>query len=160
MGCVNDVSNDYPHNKLLGTTWRLKVDAYVIEYNDNRGSFQLVPCSSELFSGLFPDRRFVYDEKYIGRSFKNKAVVAGLQKGDEITILRIEKDFNPELGLRIYPLAIIKNNNEYVDKKFLNLYWLYDGFTERGILNPKYAEEENTVHGNKSEDQIRTEDNQ
>jgi len=136
VGCTTDVSTKFPHSNLVETVWQLKQDAYIMKYHDERGRYYLVPCSTNQYSGLFPDRDYVFNEENIGRTINGKTWVGGLQKGEQVRIIRVLKDPNPEIGTRFYPIAIPLSHNRWVDDNELNMYWLYDGFESKGVLNP------------------------
>ena len=70
-GCMSDISNVYPHYKLIDTVWEFKEDAYVVEYNDEHGMFYIVSCVKDNRS-LFPRGLWQYDESNVGKKGDGK----------------------------------------------------------------------------------------
>jgi len=138
-GCTSDVSTKFPHSELVGTVWKLKTDAYVVENNDEKGVYRVIPCVSDNYV-YFPEWNWRYNEKNIGKKGDKEQIVAGLRKGDEFKIIRVVKDPNPEIGTRCYPFAIPLVENKGIGRKEINAQLLYRDFYDKGILNPEYAE--------------------
>ena len=147
-GCVTDVSQDPPHNKLIGTVWVLKTDAYVLEYGDTRGEFLITP-NTERF-GVYREFSIAgkpYDERNIGRKVTGLKIVGGLRSGESLEVVRILKTSSIDMGTSYWPMMIPCKGNKWTVGKELNGENLYYGrdtsgklFYEQGILNPDYAE--------------------
>lgn len=139
-GCASDVSNTKPHSNLIGTTWKLKVDAYIIEYDDDRNNHRILPCSPSQYSGNFPDAKFEFKEANVGLHYNGTSIVGGLHKGTVLTIIRVTKDVHPEIGARFYPIATVERIDGEVGGGELNARLLYRGYHDKGILNPEYVD--------------------
>ena len=129
-GCVSDVSTEPPYDQMIGTTWRLKETFYIVEYLDDGGKPYIYP----------PDRKGGYDKGKIGETVHGKKILSGILKGEVLMITRVLKKKNIEIGNMYYPMMILAIGSTEVDERELNGYWLYRGFSDKGILNPEYAE--------------------
>jgi len=148
-GCVTDVSHEPPHNKLIGTVWRLKTDAYVIRFNDQRNQLYIIPNTKE-FGGYLRDYSIEgkpYDEKNIGRKIVGEKIVGGLRVGELLEVVRILKTSSMDMGTSYWPMMVPLKENKWTASRELNgedLYYGRDGdgqlFYEQGVLNPEYAE--------------------
>ncbi len=147
-GCVTDVSQKAPHNKLVGTVWRLKTDAYVLEYGDTRGVFLITP-NTERF-GVYREFAIAgkpYDEKNIGRKITGLKIVGGLRSGESLEVVRILKTSSIDMGTSYWPMMIPCKGNKWTGGKELDGESFYYGrdksgklFYGQGILNPEYVE--------------------
>ena len=137
VGCTTDVSNQEPYNKLIDNIYILNQDSYITEFDDNKGSYILAPCSSNLYSGLFPNGDYLYSGKKIGCVFDETTIVGALRKGTKIKIIRVMKRFNPEMGSRYYPIGVVISKNNW--KRELDLYWLYESSKNKETLDPEYV---------------------
>jgi hypothetical protein len=148
-GWNTDVSQIPPHNKLTGTVWKLKTDAYVLEWGDHWRMYYIYPNTAE-FSGVLGEFHISgdpYDESNIGRKVTGLKIVGGLRAGESIRVVRVLKNSHIEMGTTYVPMMIPEQENKWTGNKQLNGADLYhdrgeDGkhFDEQGILNPKYAE--------------------
>ena len=136
-GCVTDVSRDPPHNKLVGTEWKLKTDVYVIEFNGSWNDLIIYPCT-KFFSGSLPDFDMTYKEENIGRSYNGRKVVAGYKKGTVFKIVRVLKKTEIEMGATWIPVMLPVDACSRI--KELDGYYLYWRVLGKGILDPEYAE--------------------
>lgn len=134
--CSSDVSQIHPHSKLVGSVWRLKKDAYVIRFFEEKGNL-VVPCDVDRRS-YFPGVGWRYDERRIGDRDSDKMIKGGLRSGQLLHIVRVIKYSNPEVGDRYDPIAVKESSAENGIE--LSLEVLYKGHEHQGVLNPQYAE--------------------
>jgi len=143
-GCANgwnsDASAVFPHSGLVGTQWKLKTDAYVIEYLDNRKVYIIIPCSQKFNSSFFPNGEWMYAEKDIGQKYGAIKAVGGLRAGEVLKIVRVVKNSHIEMGVSYHPMMVPEQSNRWTGDKELDGEFLYDDFEEQGVLNPDYAE--------------------
>ncbi|MEI6891496.1 MAG: hypothetical protein V5783_04905 [Pontiella sp.] len=148
-GCVTDVSQKSPHDKLVGTVWRLKTDAYVVRFNDQRNQRYVIP-NTENFSAYLRDYSIngePFDEGNIGRKIVGEELVGGLRLGETFKVVRVLKSSSIDMGTSYWPMMIPCKDNKWTGDDDLNGNKLYRGrdkngnlFYEQGILNPEYAE--------------------
>jgi len=139
-GCASDVSQELPHSRLIGTAWKLKTNAYVLElkYNYNKKRLYIVPCVKGRY--YFSDWDYVYDESKIGQESDGSKVVGGLREGEILTIIRILKVPHIEMGTSYHPIMVPEKSNKWTGGEELDGEFLYDQYYDKGILNPEYAE--------------------
>ena len=147
-GCVSDVSDKPPHNKLTGTVWKLKTDAYVIEYADNRRRYIIIPNADRF--GAYLNYKVIgepYNEDNIGKKLDGVKIVGGLRAGESLTVMRVSKHPHIEMGTSYRPMMIPEKLNAWTKEKELDGAKLYRGrdktgkfFNEQGIMNPQYIE--------------------
>jgi hypothetical protein len=143
-GCANgwnsDASAMLPHSSLIGTRWKLTSDAYIIEYQDHRKAYMIMPCSKEFNSAFFPNGKRAYEESKIGQKYGGKKAVGGLRAGEVLKIVRVVKNSHIEMGTTYHPMMVPEQSNRWTGDKELDGVFLYDEFEKQGILNPDYAE--------------------
>jgi len=125
-----------PHDKLVGTVWRLKKDAYVIRYFEEKKDL-VVPCDADGWS-YFPNVGWEYDERSIGSRDSDKMIKGGLRSGQLLHVVRVIKYSNPEVGDRYDPIAVKASSAENGIE--LSLEILYSDHEHEGVLNRQYAE--------------------
>lgn len=140
--CVSDVSKQPPYNQLVGTTWRLKTDAFVVKYYDTRKSI-VVPCVKEESIYLPSEGDWEYSEEKFGRNDGECMIQGGLRSGQLLYINRVEKHPSFEMSTSYIPIGLARDKNGNSKEYHLDL--LYDSYTHgqlnpEGKLNPKYAE--------------------
>ncbi len=146
-GIKADVSNKSPHNKLVDTVWRLKNDAYIIEYYGDKRNYLVVNRSATAFLSSKWEKS--YNENYIGETYGGRKLIGGLKKGELITIIKVKKELGDFFVAESYlPIAIPVKTNRWTGNQELNLDLYYSNFSKggwdlfykQGILNPEYAE--------------------
>ena len=140
-GCVSDVSDIPPHNKLAGTVWKLKTDAYVIEFADNRRTYLIIPNTDKF--GAYLNYKIIgepYSEDNIGKKLEGVKIVGGLRAGEHLKVIRVEKHPHIEMGTWYIPVMIPEQSNQWTGDKELSGHKLYRNFYDKGILNPECAE--------------------
>lgn len=141
--CVSNVSDTAPHSNLVGTTWKLKQDAYIIEYYDSRGNFYIIPCLPK-FYGYIPGEGELYREENVGRKDNKIRIVGGLRSGELFKVAQVTEVRSFEMGTSFDPMIIPLKSNRWTGVKKLNAAHFYDGypygkFHDKGILNPDYV---------------------
>ena len=139
FGCVRDVSDKYPHENMVGTTWELKTDAYVVEYRNNDWGLLVVPCVAECTTYI-PGMEWEYNAMNIGRVDASSQIIAGMKKGQRFKVLRVMTKSNFEMGSVYWPIATTIDDNGRTASDEINAFLLYRKYYDAGILNPKYAE--------------------
>ena len=137
VGCTTDVSNQEPYNKLIDNIYILNQDSYITEFDDNKGSYILEPCISNLYIELLYDKKYEYSEKSIGNIFNGIKIVGALRRGTKIKVVRVMKRLNPEMGSRYSPIGVVISKNNW--KRELDLYWLYESSKNKETLDPEYV---------------------
>lgn len=136
LGCASSVKTDPVHGKLLGS-WELKVDAYVIRFDDELRRLVIVPCAPEN-SIYLPNRNWKYDESAIGREGDGTVIVGGIRRGQILTVVDVLKDSHPTMGVSYHPIATVGGGSPLAGRK-LDAELLYSKFYSDGILNPAWA---------------------
>ena len=137
-----NVSKKPPHNQLIGTVWKLKTDAYVIQYLDEWiPSYYIVPCVNEELSYLPDPVDLEFNEKNVGIHNNSVKIVGAFKKNSRFRIVKVLKETNLEMGSYYRPVMIfLGEDNKWAKNKKFDAEILYQDYEKKGILNPKYAE--------------------
>ena len=144
-GCVHgwtsDVSAELPYSQLVNTEWKLKEDAYIVEFQDHRGFYYIFACE-KLGSVTFPpDWDWRYNENNIGKINASEKVVGGLRAGEVLKVVRVLKNSHIEIGVTYHPIMITEQNNKWSGKKELDGGFLLDRFdSSKCVFDPKHVE--------------------
>lgn len=138
-GCVSDISNELPHNHLIGTTWRVNQNMYVVENFDGYRGPLVVPCEPR-FGVYIPHMKWDFDVKRIGESGEGERIIGAVLKGEIYKVGRVLKQKNIEMGDSYYPMAVSVDGNKWIGSQEVNLFLLYKDSVDKGVLNPDYVE--------------------
>ncbi|GEM_PF-1675734 len=148
VNCTSDVSNEVPHNQLIGSVWKLKTDAYIFDFRDDlKIEYFIEVCEPKW--GLKLNGSYEYNENNIGKDFDTGfriKILGGLRKGELVKVVKVLKNKNFENGITYIPIMKPLKFNKWVEGEELdgrNYYKNYDSwdkFYSQGILNPDYVE--------------------
>ena len=136
-----NVSKKPPHNQLIGTVWKLKTDAYVVQYFDEWiPSYYIVPCVNEKLLYLPDSVNLEFNERNVGVYDNSVKIVGAFKKSSRFKIVKVLKEINWEMGPSYQPIMIFLGEDKWAKNKKFDADILYQDYEKKGILNPKYAE--------------------
>ena len=140
-GWNTDISEDPLYSQLfIETEWKLKDDAYIVEFGDHRGHYIISPCKSPFWVTFPPDWKKEYNENNIPRKDSHPEVVGGLRAGETIVIVRVVKNSHIKMGESYHPMVIPKKENRWTGKKELDGKALYRYSDDKTMLDTNYVE--------------------
>jgi hypothetical protein len=142
-GCASgwntDVSNEPPYNQLVKTQWKMKTDAYIVEYQDQRRVYIISPCKSPFWVAFPPDWKREYNENNIGNSVNGEKVVGGLRTGEILEIVSVVKNSHIEMGKSYHPMMIPNQTNAWTKSKVLDGAAFYRYSDDKSMLDTNYV---------------------